>query len=202
MTSKDVVDYYTEFANKYDEVVLRDKDYIAYQKIPQWVVEAMSEASPYILDLGCGTGLSSRAFFERGWHVTGVDITPKMIEECRRLPFENLICQSLEEPLPFPDGTFDAAVMLGVMEFIQDVPRLFHVIARVLRPKALFAVTVPEKLPEDTESVLGIVTYEAAEIENLLSGAGFSVLRHEEFQGFVYKDKVVHYHGYLAKRTL
>lgn len=36
-----------------------------------------------LLDVGCGTGLSFLSMLERGWEVTGCDISPKMIEAAR-----------------------------------------------------------------------------------------------------------------------
>lgn len=36
-----------------------------------------------LLDVGCGTGLSFIAMLDRGWQVTGCDISPAMIEQAR-----------------------------------------------------------------------------------------------------------------------
>src|SRR5688572_18425220 len=33
-----------------------------------------------MLDVGCGTGKSFLPFLEEGWHVTGCDVSPSMIE--------------------------------------------------------------------------------------------------------------------------
>jgi len=41
-----------------------------------------------VLDLGCGIGLESRYFAERGTHVVGVDISPKNIAEARLINHE------------------------------------------------------------------------------------------------------------------
>jgi methylase of polypeptide subunit release factors len=40
--------------------------YTAYLKVPQLVISALGRPSASILDLGCGTGLSSLLFFEKG----------------------------------------------------------------------------------------------------------------------------------------
>lgn len=195
-SSEEVIEFYTKFADKYDEVVFRDGDYIAYRMMPHWVVEKLpKEAS--VLDLGCGTGLSSLPFFKMNHRVTGVDITPKMIEQCRRLPFTKLYCQSLEEPLPVPNASCNAVIMLGVMEFIQNVPLLFCRVAQALTQRGIFALTVPKKLSDDLEKKLGIKTYDLSEIESIISNAGFAIEREEDFQGFMHEGEVVLYRGYL-----
>ena len=39
----------------------------------------------HILDLGCGTGNLARVLWEKGYHVTGVDISLEMVREARNL---------------------------------------------------------------------------------------------------------------------
>lgn len=194
---ENIIEYYTKFAEKYEETIHQDKDYIAFIKIPQWIIKELPEKNSHILDLGCGTGLGSRGFFECSHSVTGIDITPKMIEQCAKLPFKNLICQSVEDPLPFEDMQFDAAIMLGVMEFIENPLGVFHEIARLLKPGALFGITVPKRLPPEIEAKLDIITYDLFKIESLFAQAGFLIRYTEEFQGFIYQDEIIQYQGYL-----
>jgi ubiquinone/menaquinone biosynthesis C-methylase UbiE len=197
--SEDIIQFYNEFAEKYDATVLRDRDYTAYERIPAWLLEALPspKVKYHILDLGCGTGLGSLKFFQAGHDVAGIDISPKMIECAQKLPFIQLICQSLESPLPFPENEFDAAIMLGVMEFIKKPQTLFHEIARILKSKSLFGLTVPKKLPEDLEAELGIRTYDPYVLEKQIAKEGFEIIRKEDFQGFIYKSRTISYRGYL-----
>lgn len=196
MSSTDeVIQYYTNFAEHYDTVVLRDGDYIAHLKMPQWIIEALPNIEANILDLGCGTGLGSLPFFKKGYRVTGIDITPKMIEQCRGLPFVRLFCQNLEEPLPILDESFDAVIMLGVMEFIQDVPQLLSRVSKALKHNGLFTFTIPKQLSEENEKKLGIKTYNPSEIQKSFALSGFAIEREEDFQGFVHQDETVLYRG-------
>ena len=60
--------------------------YTAHLKVPQLVINALGHKQANILDLGCGTGLSSLLFFEKGYDVTGIDGTSAIIrhaESCR-----------------------------------------------------------------------------------------------------------------------
>lgn len=145
----EIIKFYDAFAESYDTTVLRDQDYIAYDKIPGWLLDHWSgkQKTMSILDLGCGTGLGDLKFFRAGHQVIGIDISPKMIERAQKLPFKQLLCQSLEIPLPFSDRQFDWAIMLGVMEFIQNPQTLFKEVGRILKPEGLFGLTIPKKLP-------------------------------------------------------
>lgn len=198
----EVIQYYTKFAEQYDQVVFRDGDYIAYLKVPHWIIDTLPQGKADILDLGCGTGLSSLPFFELGHRVTGIDITPKMIEQCQRLPFVKLYCQNLEEPLPVSDASCDAVIMLGVMEFIQDVPQLLARISKALKHHGLFAFTIPKELSSEDEKKLGIKTYNPLQIQNYFASFGFVVEREEDFQGFIHQGETVLYRGYLLRTVL
>lgn len=195
MKKEELVQFYDGFAEKYDQEVLEGRDYTAFERMPPWILSRLKKGS--LLDLGCGTGLGSRSFLENGFSVTGVDISPKMLECAARLPFTQLHCQSLEEPLPFPKNQFDAAQMLGVMEFIQNPKALFEEVARVLKPKGLFGFTVPEKLSLEEEKKVEILTHYPEEIERLAQEEGFTVVIKEQFPGFICKGIEVRYTGYL-----
>lgn len=64
-----------------------------------------------VLDVACGPGIVACAFATRARHVTGIDLTPAMIEQAqqrqRRLGLENLTWQVGDVlALPFPDAAF------------------------------------------------------------------------------------------------
>ena len=92
--------------------------YTAHVEVPRLIIDALGSRRANILDLGCGTGLSSLLFFEQGYHVTGIDGTGAMVRRARKLPYKRVIQQDLESPWRVEDCSFDAAVMLGVMEYI------------------------------------------------------------------------------------
>lgn len=201
MSSKEIIQFYAQFAPHYDQTVEKDKDYIAFTKIPRWMT-ALLKNKANILDLGCGTGLSSLEFFDRGDLVTGIDITPEMLEKAQKRPYQALLCQSLENPLPFEKNSFDGAVMLGVMEFIQNPQALFHQISLVLKQRGLLGITIPKKLSQEKTQKLGILTYLPEEIELLFKQARFRILHRETFQGFISESIVVDYEGYLLRKEI
>lgn len=180
-----------------------------------------SRTSVDVLDLGCGTGKSSRLFFEYPQDetilkLTGVDATPEMLEIARSYPFHALHCQDIEQPLDFPDNSYDVVVCVGVMDFIVLAKPFLQQVARVLRPDGIFGVTFPERrqpaeaggdqpkmmdgtvLREETDCE-ELSAYDSREACNLLTSCGFKVHRKERFLGYVDSEngRPTHYYGYL-----
>lgn len=93
-----------------------------------------------ILDVGCGPGFYVAELLERvgaEGHVTGVDPSVPMLSlaGARVEGHENV--ELLEAPataLPFASGSFDAAVSVQVLEYVEDLPSALAELHRVLRP--------------------------------------------------------------------
>jgi SAM-dependent methyltransferase len=101
-----------------------------------------------VLDLGVGTGRELTALLDAGYQPTGVDVSPAMLERCRRRarPVPLMLCD-FWEPLPFADGSFDAAIALhGTLAHPPDHRALAHLareLARIVRPGGAFVAEVP-----------------------------------------------------------
>jgi arsenite methyltransferase len=95
-----------------------------------------------VLDLGCGAGTDSLiAALQVGAEgsVTGIDMTPEMIEKAREgaaeLGVSNVTFVVGEaEELPFDDANFDVVISNGVIDLIPDKETVFSSIYRVLEP--------------------------------------------------------------------
>jgi ubiquinone/menaquinone biosynthesis C-methylase UbiE len=91
-----------------------------------------------LLDVGCGSGQTAIPAARRGLHVTGIDIAENLIEHARkRARAEGLVArfdQGDAEALPYPDGSFDAAVTLIGAMFAPRPDRVASEFARVVRP--------------------------------------------------------------------
>src|SRR5215212_4910528 len=163
MRIDEIKQIYRDFSKTYDEDVKDVMNYTAYIRVPELVIAQLNTGSPRILDLGCGTGLSSLLFFKNGYEVTGIDGTRDMIERAGRLPYKKLICQDLEKKLRVRDESFDAAVMIGVMEYLDDPAALFKQVEKKLVGGGVFGLTVPQKSSWYSES--GLRSYYSKEIE-------------------------------------
>jgi ubiquinone/menaquinone biosynthesis C-methylase UbiE len=101
----------------------------------------------HLLDVGCGIGGPSRFFAaERGCRVTGIDLTDDYVRTAeglaRRVGLDRQVAyrQASALDLPFEAGTFDGAYMMHVGMNIEDKPKLFAEVRRVLKPGGLFAI--------------------------------------------------------------
>lgn len=94
-----------------------------------------------ILDAGCGPGNISIPLALRGYRVRAFDLAPEMVAEARAAAAEHgldaarfAVRPGDVEQIPFPDGTFDAALCFNVLDFAPRPGVALHEFWRVLRP--------------------------------------------------------------------
>ena len=164
-----------------------------------------------VLDLGCGSGLSSLPFFDAGGtrlSVIGVDLSPEMLEEAAKLPFAALLCQSIEEPLPprmCPDGSFSIVTAVGVLEFVARPRALFTAMRAKLLPGGILGIGVPcvdEELGEEVGRELGVRVYEPEAVRALLADCGFEELEVARIHGYTCGDATVQYRAMTFRKPL
>lgn len=90
-----------------------------------------------ILDVGCGAGFFSVLLAKEGYQVTGVDLTPDMVENARTLAAEEKTdCEFLvmdAENLRFADESFDVVISRNLTWTLPDVKRAYREWVRVLK---------------------------------------------------------------------
>lgn len=101
-------------------------------------MSAVTEADE-VLDVACGPGMVACEFVRHAAHVTGLDITPGMIEEARKRQLE----QRLENlsfavgtavPLPYPDNSFSLVITRYSFHHLLCVEEALAEMIRVCRP--------------------------------------------------------------------
>lgn len=133
--------------------------------------EIPKQTYPKLVDVGCGRGRHSISLAERGYRVTGFDLSPQAIEKARNIARRRglkqvqFLVNDMREPL---DETFDAALNLFTTfgYFFEegenvDVLRSIH---KMLRENGLFLIdfmnakkVARELVPEEAGSHKGIV---------------------------------------------
>src|SRR5262245_53401125 len=106
---------------------------------PQGLVDRIVAASPGpdVLDVGCGTGISSRQFAAAGCRVLGVDVDARMAEQARRAGLEAEVA-AFEGWQP-QGRTFDAVVAGQTWHWVDPVAGAAKA-AAVLRPGGRLAL--------------------------------------------------------------
>jgi SAM-dependent methyltransferase len=109
------------------------------ERIPLFV-EAIGHGMR-VLDLGCRSGALTRHFLA-GNEVVGLDVDRAALAKAEALGIEPVEAD-VEEPLPFPDGSFDAVVAGELLEHLRFPDALVAEVWRVLRPGGVFVGSVP-----------------------------------------------------------
>jgi SAM-dependent methyltransferase len=92
-----------------------------------------------VLDAGCGEGLLARILAARGAHVTGVDLSPRLIEMARAKNSDGTIdyrVANLSRPLPDLAGRFDLIGSYLVLNDVQDYRGFAATLASLAKPGA------------------------------------------------------------------
>jgi demethylmenaquinone methyltransferase/2-methoxy-6-polyprenyl-1,4-benzoquinol methylase len=123
---------FATIANRYDLITVL----LSYGQDRRWKERLIDLAAPLdgrrVLDLACGTGDLTFAAADQGANVTGLDLTPRMIELAREKPAGHRAGFVVGDmmALPFPDASFDV-VTTGYG--LRNVPVLQTAIAEIHR---------------------------------------------------------------------
>jgi len=104
------------------------------------------------LDFGCGVGRLTRALARHFESCLGVDISPAMIEQARRINAAWPSCrfEVVSDLRALESGSFDLVLTKSVLQHLPDrramVASLTELV-RLLRPNGLLAAQVPSHLP-------------------------------------------------------
>lgn len=102
-------------------------------------VRATNGRARRVLEVGVGTGISLPCY-RRDHEVTGVDISPKMLERARErvatlsLSHVRDLIEMDASHLNFPDDCFDAVIAMYVMPVVPDPEKVLREIERVCSP--------------------------------------------------------------------
>jgi len=96
------------------------------------------------LDVGCGRGEIIWAAKEAGWNYQGVDPSSDFIEFANKhLGVQGHV--GTIEDMAFPDESFDAIVMSGIIEHLYDPAEMLREVHRLLRPDGWLFFDAPNE---------------------------------------------------------
>ena len=110
--------------------------------------DVASDASA--LDVGCGAGLLTVALARRGYHVTAVDLSPRMVELCRDALEGASVDQSTVQlacgnclQMELDSGPFDVIYALGLLQYQEDELATLKRLRQLLRPGGRLVISGP-----------------------------------------------------------
>ena len=97
-----------------------------------------------ILDVGTGPGVFASILAAAGHDTTGIDISPKMLEEARAnaasIGVSPTFIEMDSQHIDFPDNTFDMIISRNVMWIIQKPEEVYATWLRILKPGGVVIV--------------------------------------------------------------
>ena len=146
-------------------------------------VEKNERENISILEWGCGVGFHGAVLRALGFFVKSCDI-PNALSDGQDYVVDKNTITFLKDPilLPFEDGEFDVVLSFGVLEHVMDEKASIAEIARVLRNRGLFFVTMLPALVSYINKFAHLRgdyyhdrLYTKNSVQNLFSSAGLSV---------------------------
>lgn len=130
-----ILDQFTRQAIPFSEMHARDD-----AEIHQLLIQAAGiTPEDSVLDVACGPGLVACEVARVAQHVTGIDLTPAMIEQAcerqRSLGLQNVTwLQGDAQPLPFPEASFSRVITRYSFHHFTDPKGVLAEMVRVCRP--------------------------------------------------------------------
>ena len=151
-----------------------------------------------VLDVGCGGGNALKMLSRRAKNgkLYGIDYSETSVEVAAKENKEDVASGKMEifhgsvSELPFPDDMFDTVTTVESYYFWPDLPHDFAEVRRVLKLGGTFVI-VAEMYAHEGQSeeqkrivdVLGMHNNTPKELEQMLTGAGYSNVRIELDEG-------------------
>jgi len=157
-------------------------------------------AESHVLDIGCGSGLFLRTAGAKGATITGIDVSPELLDIAReRNPHATLLNQDMEH-LPFADKSFDIVTGFNSLPYAEDINKVMAEIKRVLKEDGKLAIgiwgsaeesealkvlsSIASLLPEPPAGSPGPLALSGeGKVEKILEAAGFRILEKGRAEG-------------------
>ncbi|XP_029802326.1 probable 18S rRNA (guanine-N(7))-methyltransferase isoform X3 [Suricata suricatta] len=130
----------------------------------------LPEGQPcYLLDIGCGSGLSGDYLSDEGHYWVGIDISPAMLDAALDRETEgDLLLGDMGQGIPFKPGTFDGCISISAVQWLcnankkSDIPakRLYCFFSSLYSVLVRGARAVLQLYPENSEQ-LELITVQA-----------------------------------------
>ena len=177
-----------------DEIVERDdgyfdtlstkgyfSDYEAWSKIEQ---KAMQFVKGRVLDIGCGAGRHALYLQKKGFDVLGIDISPLVLDVCRKRGLKKLKLMPIES-IDFKPNSFDTILMMGnnfgLLNNLEKAKRLLKRFYRITGKDALIIASTSD--PYKTDNPAHLKYHEMNKQKGRMSGQVRIRVRYQKYKG-------------------
>jgi len=174
---------YKKFSAFYESNMVDTLDYQAPERLGEMLQAVMADRSGLkVLDLGCGTGLSGLRLKPRASRLTGVDLSPEMVEHARaRAIYDSLHVGEITAWLADCQERYDLIVACDTLIYFGDLAPVIRAAKSRLADDGVLAFSVergavhPYQLTDS-----GRYAHHKDSIAALAADAGMELLRLEE----------------------
>ncbi len=195
---------FDDYANEFDAHLVKQLRYQGHQLLIDRLPPEAGPRFPRVLDLGCGTGLCGAHVRSRADHLTGVDISPAMIDKARQSAvYDTLQVGDIHDFLSTVQGPYDLVLAADVFIYVGALDQVFGLLSQRMRPGSWLAFTVEDAAPGQTVQLLPSLRYahSLAYLQGLAQAHGYDlVASHEEAIRFDQQRPVNGRYVYLKRR--
>jgi SAM-dependent methyltransferase len=150
------------------------------------------------LDIGCGAGTVDFYLANKGYDVTGIDISSRAISSCQKtaknLGLKNTNFIEVDFPKKSLPERFDFIICSEIIEHLDDDQLAFKQINKLLKPKGLLIVTTPSKnaplyrwgLTNKFDQRVGhLRRYDPNSLSKEIKNHGFKIVKIEITEGII-----------------
>jgi len=145
-----VRDLFDQFAPRFEAELTGALDYRTPQALAALLQQAGVPGGLTVLDLGCGTGLSGAALAPFARRLEGLDLSPRMLAECRKRGLYHALHEAeLVAWLPSRPAAFNLVAAADVLNYLGDLAPALAGIHTALAPGgwAAFSIEAGDAAP-------------------------------------------------------
>lgn len=124
-------EYYNAIAQSYSDLH-KDEQIKKLEFIWDKIKDSVKE-NKTILDVGCGTGISTQFFFNKGFGIVGIDPAKELLNNTVNAQLD--LIRAPAESIPFKNNSFDIIISLTAIQNFTDVKKGLQEIKRVGKDK-------------------------------------------------------------------
>ncbi len=149
-----------------------------YEDLPKVINFFSLHKVKSVLDLGCGIGRNLIPMAKMGFVMSGIDDAPAGIKKTAAALKKNNVHADLKtgrfQSIPFSDKNFDSIISIQTINhgYKRDIQAGFREVARVLKPKGYFFLTVPGRIAKGKIRYLLVKTAKQVELNTFIPTIG------------------------------
>ena len=164
-------------------------DQMNCSRVLETLAPFQKDSAKLLLEVGIGSGRLLQKAAASGWQVCGVDLSPELAENARRLYNVNVFNGTVEDFAQDNQNTYDVVVMKHVLEHIPDLKSALTAIKLLLKSDGILHIQVPNYQSWNAK-LSGWTSYQPyhlyyftrQSLTHVLKDAGFEIIKNTSYE--------------------